>query len=124
MFDRDIDSDEGFRFHTDWDSHADAAAFFTEARHACEACGQPADEVRRASWDSDLLVGPCCYQNESIPDVPVCPALHEVIKRCPLTSSVIAAMEAHKECCDTCRVVERKGVGSQTRVDNAGECAA
>jgi hypothetical protein len=84
--------------------------FFTEAI-PCESCGSPCDETRQAPWDTKLNVGPCCYINASIPDVPVCQGMLDVIDSCPLTSSVAAAMEAHRECCETCRVeVARKGI--------------
>lgn len=86
--------------------------FYTEA-FACHSCGNPCDELKRAEWDSDLLVGECCYRNDSIPDVPACPVMVEVINNCPLVSSVQEAMEAHRECCETCRVSMRKDAGRE-----------
>jgi hypothetical protein len=106
---------EHFGEFSDYDEGRDfdpREAFFTEAV-PCHSCGQPCDELRRAEWDSDLLVGECCFQNASIPDVPACPQMIEVIKNCSLVSSVQEAMEAHRECCDVCSVPMRKEAGRE-----------
>lgn len=108
---------EHFRDFIDYDEGRDIdprEAFYAEAL-PCESCGTPCDELRRADWDSDLLVGPCCFHNVSIPDVPVCPEMARVISQCSLTSSVVEAMEAHRECCEVCRVEVRKDAGSERR---------
>jgi len=89
----------------DYDEGKDPREPFFANALPCESCGEPCDELRRAMWDSDLLVGPCCYQqSDSVPDVPVCSELARVIADCSLTSSVVEAMEAHRECCESCRV--------------------
>lgn len=97
--------------------------FFTNAI-PCESCGSPCDETRVALWDSSLNVGPCCYEEPSIPDVPVCPGLEAALMRFEVAHEVIAAMKEHQECCETCRVgVGRKGVGSEA-ADRRQERAA
>jgi hypothetical protein len=84
--------------------------FFTEAI-PCESCGAPCDETRPAPWDTSLNVGPCCYQEQLIPDEPVCPGMEAALMRFEFAHEVLAAMKAHRECCETCRVeVARKGI--------------
>lgn len=102
---------ENFSKFIDYDEGRDIdprEAFYAHAL-PCESCGEPVDERRPAPWDTDLQVGPCCYQNDSIPDVPVCAELLNVIDRCSLTSDVSIAMEAHRQCCETCRAVVELG---------------
>ena len=104
---------EHFGEFTDYDEgRNEPQAFFTHAV-PCESCGAPCDETRPAPWDTDLQVGECCYVNASIPDVPVCQGMLDVIDSCPLTSSVSEAMEAHRECCETCGVAIRKDAGRE-----------
>lgn len=92
-----ISPDEGYR-DTDWDSHLRPEAFYTEAL-PCESCGRPVDgERKRAEWDSDLLVGPCC----AVPDVPFCSTIRPDLEHCTSVEAVAAAMEAHVQTCATC----------------------
>lgn len=95
---RDISPDEGYRPHETLSSEP----FFTEGL-PCESCGKACNVTKPAEWDPRLLVGPCCSQSDSAPDVPVCPELLAVIDQCSLTSSVAAAMEQHRLCCGTCQ---------------------
>lgn len=88
-----IDQDEGYR-PTDWDSHL-REPFFTEAL-PCESCGQPVDGERRiAPWDTELMVGPCCYYHE---DLPVCEVLELELQECRAVREVQQAVARHGDC--------------------------
>jgi hypothetical protein len=97
-----IDPDEGYR-QTDWDSHLDSREpFFTQAL-PCESCGQPCDDRRPASWDPELLVGPCCELDLSqIPDMPVCEDLCKLLMRCATVGQVGDVFSTHRKVCRKC----------------------
>jgi hypothetical protein len=104
-------SDEGCR-DTDWDSHLqEPRAFFTESE-PCESCGKPVDcERRPASWDPELMVGPCCEFGLDIPELdnaPTCQTLWNDLERCKSVAEVSAAMEAHLLTCPVCGQKRKK----------------
>jgi len=96
-----IDADEGYR-DSDWDSHL-REPFYAESL-PCEACGKPCDSDRYpASYDHDLLVGPCCQVEEvETPQEPVCPALHAVMMACHSVGEMMDRIANHKVTCPVC----------------------
>lgn len=92
-----IDLDEGYR------PGEPIKAFHTHAL-PCESCGKPVDERKPATWDPDLMVGPCCeFDLSGIPDVPTCEGLYRAIMRCTTVREVEAAFTAHRMVCAFCR---------------------
>lgn len=91
-----IDLDEGYR------PDEPIKAFHTHAL-PCESCGKPVDERKPATWDPDLMVGPCCeFDLSGIPDVPTCEGLYRAIMRCTTVREVEAAFTAHRLVCSFC----------------------
>jgi hypothetical protein len=107
-----IDADEGYR-DTDWDSHLrEPEAFYTHSQ-PCEACGKPVDGDRYpASYDPELLVGPCCQAEEvETPDEPVCPRLYMALMFSDSVSAICLAWKIHNQTCPVCRRPETEKIG-------------
>lgn len=96
--DREIDPDEGER-------RGNREAFYAEAL-PCESCGRPVFEERtRATWDENLLVGPCCPAPlyDHIPQEANCEELWEALRYCTSVPAVSLAMSIHISECPVCR---------------------
>jgi len=77
--------------------------FFAEAL-PCESCGAPCEERKPATWDPELLVGPCCELDLSqIPDLPNCESLNRQVARCRSIQEVSLAMHLHLAECPVCQ---------------------
>ena len=104
-----IDADEGYR-DTDWDSSLrEPKAFYTNSQ-PCESCGKPVDCDRYpASYDPELLVGPCCQVEEvEGPDDPICPGLYQAVMSSNSVSEIMRQVESHKLICALCNHLLRK----------------
>ena len=98
-----IDPDEGYR-DTDWDSHLRSGEPFYAEALPCESCGKPCDSRKQATWDQNLLVGPCCeIADEELPDEPVCPNLHAALMRSDSVAAVSLAFAVHLAECPACQ---------------------
>ena len=70
----------------------------------CESCGKPVEERKPATWDSTLMVGPCCeFDPAGIPDMPTCEGLYRAIMRCTTVRQVEQSFTAHRLVCPFCR---------------------
>jgi hypothetical protein len=81
--------------------------FFTRAV-PCESCGKPVDSRIPASWDPDLLVGPCCeiHADDLPQERPVCETLYQSVCRAQTVQQVRDAFNQHQAtgcplCCPT-----------------------
>lgn len=97
-----IDFDEGYR-REDWESKP----FYTEAL-PCESCGRPVAEsdLKQATWDESLRVGPCCEFSFDIPELanaPICENLWTALYRCRSVAEVSLRMSVHIAECPTCQ---------------------
>ena len=109
----DPEEEDNYR-DVDYDSHV-GKPFYTEAK-PCESCGKPCDSRRQASWDPDLMVGPCCeiYLGDLAEDQPLCETLHELVCRAQTVQAVCDAFDQHaKSGCLICNPV-KKEVGTET----------
>ena len=70
--------------------------FYTEA-FPCGACGEPCDSLQPCTWDSDLMVGPCCqiHSDELPENRPLCEELYRLVCRAATVQAVSEAFEAH-----------------------------
>ena len=126
-----ISFDEGYR-REDWSTQAQKEAFYANAL-PCESCGEPVfGDRKRAWWDSELMVGPCCCADPLYDCIPVdanCPDLIKLLIACKSVSAVRLTFAQHTATCKECSKyapealsayledVQRKGAGS------AGESA-
>lgn len=99
---------EHFGDFTDYDEGRDIdprEAFYANAL-PCESCGAPVEERKTAAWDESLQVGPCCEfcLDYEFPDLQVCDQLWGDLDHCKSVSEVQIAMEAHRECCEFCKM--------------------
>ena len=94
-----IDSDEGYRMG----EFSMQEPFYAEAL-PCESCGNPVDSRKRAWWDADLLVGPCCIDPlfDAIPENATCEELFQAVIRCNSVQAVSLAMSMHIAECPQC----------------------
>jgi hypothetical protein len=89
-----IDYDEG--------RNEPKAPFFAHAL-PCESCGAPCEDRQPASWDPELLVGPCCqFDISQIPDMPICEDLYRLVMRCHTVGEVADTYTAHRQVCRQC----------------------
>lgn len=89
-------------------------AFYVEAL-PCESCGKPCDVERSpASWDTELLVGPCCSiaSDEESPDVPRCIEEYRLIEGAQTVGELCDTIREHRKSCVICSGI-RKGVQSE-----------
>ena len=101
--------------YIDWDSYLDTPEPFYAEALPCESCGKPVDcERKPAPWDEALQVGPCCFDIDSTPELPVCQELYRVMMRCESVGQMMEARRLHKQCCPTCGA-QRKGVEGETQ---------
>src|SRR5271166_4506599 len=76
--------------------------FYTEAL-PCESCGKPCEDRHPATWDPELLVGPCCELDLStIPEMPTCEELYRALMRCSTVGQVQDVYTAHRKVCRRC----------------------
>ena len=95
--------------------------FFTEAL-PCEACGQPCDSRTPASWDSDLLVGPCCTEELETPSEPRCPIEYRLLEGPSSVQRINSMVREHRKDCPVCNG-QRKGMGREEGREERREVA-
>ncbi len=89
-------------------------AFYAESL-LCESCGKPCEERHAASWDVELLVGPCCsiVSEEESPDVPRCLEEYRLIEVAQTVGELCDTVREHRKHCVVCQGV-RKGIQSES----------
>ena len=88
--------------------------FFTHAQ-PCQSCGKPCDSLTRCSWDSDLMVGPCCQiSSEDLAEIrPCCETLYHLVCQAQTVQAVCEAFDSHeKSGCPICQGA-RKTIAGQ-----------
>ncbi len=83
--------------------------------HPCQSCGKPCDSLTRCSWDSDLMVGPCCQiSSEDLAEIrPCCETLYHLVCQAQTVQAVCEAFDSHeKSGCPICQGA-RKTIAGQ-----------
>lgn len=95
----------------------------------CESCGRPCnpEDLKPATWDENLKVGPCCPISYDLPELenaPTCPTLWESVYRCKSVLEVAAAMDEHLIYCPVCSEKRKKMLSEIPSRDGGMEKAA
>ena len=69
----------------------------------CESCGADCESLSPASWDPELLIGPCCeVEPIEVPEIPRCLVEYQIVMSAKTIGEMCDRVKEHRKNCPVC----------------------